>query len=267
MLAEATAQGVRYVARCHRSETVQVSGSDDDIQHSVRWGLDVITATNHRLNRRIRKRSNISNARRERSSAARATSLKRLSSPASSSDLLPPAKRPYSAPPTRAAHALTNHGTSTCSLLGAFKYCIEGYESLYEAGFLDRDISIQSLIINEDENNPESRNNIASGAKGKILGTRAFMAIDALLGERHSFTHDLDTAGAVPEFDNDERDFLRDAEAYSTPYHQPLIPCVSKLRGVVFRNGRWAREDQGLYTRMRKDAGGGRRRFEGMVSR
>lgn len=32
----------------------------------------------------------------------------------------------------------------------------------------------------------------ASGAKGKT-GTRAFMAIGALLGEQHSFIHDLES--------------------------------------------------------------------------
>ncbi|KAK1634897.1 hypothetical protein BDP81DRAFT_301467, partial [Colletotrichum phormii] len=32
----------------------------------------------------------------------------------------------------------------------------------------------------------------ASGAKGKT-GTRAFMAIGALLGEQHSFMHDLES--------------------------------------------------------------------------
>jgi len=76
---------------------------------------------------------------------------------------------------------------------------------LYKAGFLHRDISINNLMINEDDNNPswpsflidldlairEQREG-ASGAKGKT-GTRAFMAIGALLGEQHSFMHDLES--------------------------------------------------------------------------
>jgi hypothetical protein len=60
-------------------------------------------------------------------------------------------------------------------------------------------------MINEDRDNPswspflidldlairEDRER-ASGAKGKT-GTRAFMAIGALLGEQHTFMHDLES--------------------------------------------------------------------------
>ncbi|KAH7124187.1 hypothetical protein EDB81DRAFT_847049 [Dactylonectria macrodidyma] len=60
-------------------------------------------------------------------------------------------------------------------------------------------------MINEDRDNPswssflidldlgirEDRDR-ASGAKGKT-GTRAFMAIGALLGEQHTFMHDLES--------------------------------------------------------------------------
>jgi serine/threonine protein kinase len=76
---------------------------------------------------------------------------------------------------------------------------------LHKAGFLHRDISINNILINENNNNAswpsflidldlaikEQREGV-SGAKGKT-GTRAFMAIGALLGEQHSFMHDLES--------------------------------------------------------------------------
>ncbi|KAK0719840.1 hypothetical protein B0H67DRAFT_484812, partial [Lasiosphaeris hirsuta] len=127
----------------------------------------------------------------------------------------------------------------------------------------------------------------ASGAKGKT-GTRAFMAIGALLGEQHAFMHDLESffwvlfwicihcdgpeeSRVVDEFDqwnfistdllakekrgqvSHEGDFIRAAEKSFTPYYQPLIPWVNRLRKAVFPNGgRWEKEDGGLYVRMQQ---------------
>ncbi|KAH6961878.1 hypothetical protein BKA56DRAFT_700358, partial [Ilyonectria sp. MPI-CAGE-AT-0026] len=95
--------------------------------------------------------------------------------------------------------------SSGAALLAALEGCIKGHKSLREAGLLHRDISINILTINEDDNNPswpsflvdldlaikEQREGV-SGARGKT-GTRAFMAIGALLGEQHSFMHDLES--------------------------------------------------------------------------
>ncbi|KAH6972559.1 hypothetical protein EDB80DRAFT_361154 [Ilyonectria destructans] len=68
-----------------------------------------------------------------------------------------------------------------------------------------RDISINNLMINEDDENlswpsflidldlaVREQREVVSGAKGKT-GTRAFMAIGVLLGEQHSFMHDLES--------------------------------------------------------------------------
>ncbi|KAK4653557.1 hypothetical protein QC762_0084850 [Podospora pseudocomata] len=50
-----------------------------------------------------------------------------------------------------------------------------------------------------------------------------------------------------------EGDFLRIANEYFTPYYQPLIRWVDRLRKVVFPNrGRWEREDTGPYFQMRQ---------------
>ncbi|KAF2175149.1 hypothetical protein K469DRAFT_80264 [Zopfia rhizophila CBS 207.26] len=124
------------------------------------------------------------------------------------------------------------------------------------------------------------------GARGKT-GTRAFMAIGVLLDdEKHSFMHDLESffwvlfwicihydvlnrERVVKRFDKwnyvdteelakikkgivgDERDFLKTVEATFTPYYQPLIPCVNRLRRKVFPDGkRWRDPNPTLYLEM-----------------
>lgn len=76
---------------------------------------------------------------------------------------------------------------------------------MQQAGILHRNISVNNLMINEDEENPswpsflidldlanrEQRDGV-SGAGGKT-GTRAFTAIGLLLCEKHSFMHDLES--------------------------------------------------------------------------
>jgi serine/threonine protein kinase len=190
--------------------------------------------------------------------------------------------------------------SSRTALLSALKDCIEGHESLHKAGYLHRDISVNNLMINEDDDNPswpaflidldlgikEARAG-ASGAKGKT-GTRAFMAIGALLGEHHSFMHDLESFFWVlfwicihyggpgkdigpTEFESwnyesddkladlkkgqvsDEEDFIKRAEKNFTPYYQPLIRCVNRLRRKVFPNGeRWKKPEPELYASMKE---------------
>nr|ODN88250.1 hypothetical protein L203_02859 [Cryptococcus depauperatus CBS 7841] len=91
--------------------------------------------------------------------------------------------------------------SSRVALLAAMERCIAGHESLLQAGFLHRDISINNLIIDEDNDNAfliDLDHAIrvprigASGAKGKT-GTRVFMAIGVLWGHEHSFMHDLES--------------------------------------------------------------------------
>ncbi|KAJ8067854.1 hypothetical protein OCU04_003445 [Sclerotinia nivalis] len=192
--------------------------------------------------------------------------------------------------------------SSRKSLLIALADCIGGHESLHKAGFLHRDISINNLMINEDKDKEnrswfsflidldlaikEDRKG-SSGAKGKT-GTRVFMAIGILMGDLHSYMHDLETffwvlfwicihydgpdkkvGSTVLEYwnygsydslafiktgmINSEEDFLKYAKLYFTPYYQPLVRCVNKLRRVVFPNGqRWKNEDPDLYSSMTK---------------
>ena len=154
-------------------------------------------------------------------------------------------------------------------------------------------------MMNEEEDNPswpsflidldltikENREE-PSDAPNKT-GTRAFMAIGALYGEKHSFMHDLESffwvlfwicihysgpseSRVVPKYDlwnyvdmkelaktkkgevDDEGDFIRTVEENFMPYYQPLIPWVNRLRKVVFPDGwRQRKENQELYSRMK----------------
>jgi serine/threonine protein kinase len=231
----------------------------------------------------------------------------------------PPKRRSYSSSPTHLGNSdgiynrvhrrviLRDFGksitkaSSRAALLGALEKCIEGYESLYtKAGMLQCDISPGNLMINEDEDNPswsafltdldlavkEQRDGF-SGARGKT-GTRAFMAIGVLLGEKHSFMHDLESffwvlfwvcihsdgpgkEKIVPAFEmwnyesteklakikkgeiGDKGDFLKSTEENFTPYYQPLVPWVNRLRKEVFPGGqRWRKETKHLYSRMKE---------------
>ncbi|KAL8296099.1 hypothetical protein RB600_001543 [Gaeumannomyces tritici] len=318
LLQQATEMGVVRVARYYHHETVQVRGTNDDIRSNVRGGLDITTATNYRPERSMPPRTAIeSGASRGRTSSS--TGKKRLSSQLGAP--LPYRKRSCSASPTKAGGALPNRvhrrlvlqdcgkpiykASSRSALLTALGGCIEGHQSLYNAGFLHRDISVNNLMINEDDDNlpwdsflidldlavRNSREG-SSGAKGKT-GTRAFMAIGALLGEQHSFMHDLesffwvlfwicvhydgpDKSRVVSEFDrwnynsmealatekkgqvSHEGDFIRTAQENFTPYYQPLIHWINTLRKAVFPDGgRWETEEIRLYDQMRtiiKDA-------------
>jgi len=114
------------------------------------------------------------------------------------------------------------------------------------------------------------------------------MAIGALLGEQHSFMHDLesffwvlfwicihcggpDGSRVVPQFDKwnyiDTKElarmklgvvameaiFIETITDNFTPYYKPLIPLLNRLRKTVFPKGMpWEREDEKLYSRMRE---------------
>ncbi|KAL7948074.1 hypothetical protein V8C42DRAFT_351903 [Trichoderma barbatum] len=155
--------------------------------------------------------------------------------------------------------------SSPAALVAALESCIRGHESLRQAGFLHRDISVNN---------------------GKT-GTRAFMAIGLLFGEQHCFMHDLesffwvlfwvcvnydgpgmcvkknpfdswnysrdyDLAGSKLGVITDSHIFRRRAAESFTPFYEPLIPLMDRLREVVFPDGvRWKRVDEGLYSAMR----------------
>ena len=191
--------------------------------------------------------------------------------------------------------------SSPVALLAVLERCIEGCESLHKnAGMLQRDISINNLMMNEEEDSlswksfvidlhlaiKEQREGL-SGANGKT-GTRSFMAIGVLLGKGHSYMHDCESffwvpfwicihcngpneQRVVPRYEkwkymdmvelavmkrgeiSGETDFLEAAQEHFTPYYQPLIRCVNKLRKVVFPNGlRWEKPNPSLFFDMKE---------------
>ncbi|KAI0165301.1 hypothetical protein GGR52DRAFT_585334 [Hypoxylon sp. FL1284] len=281
LLLETTNLGVVNMARHYHHFTVQLFGIEDDVRGNVRQGLDITKAENFRPGRPLMSpiTSASSTPRAGRSTGSRKRSASRTDA------ALPPSKRSCSISPTEVdINALPNRvhrrivlhdygkpiysASSREALLCASEGCIRGHESLHQSGFLHRDISINNLLINEDKENPswpsflidldlgirKDREGV-TGTKGNT-GTRAFMAIGTLLGEQHSFMHDLESffwvlfwicihyngpnkSRVVAHFD--KWNYL------GTPFI-----ALSMLRKIVFTKDKpWDRKDETLYSRMR----------------
>ncbi|KAL7794328.1 serine/threonine-protein kinase Sgk2 [Trichoderma ceciliae] len=312
LLQEATERGVVNIARYYYHTTVRVGDKDDDVLTNIRKGLDLSEAVNPRLSR-SKKATSIayptSTPRQTRSSSS--IGVKR---PSSETDLpMPPSKRSISTPPTKASMGplsnrvhrriiLCDYGkplyeaSSRVALLAAMAHCIEGHESLLKAGILHRDISINNLMMDEDKDKAflidldlaiRVPRIDATGAEGKT-GTRAFMAIGALLGDEHSFMHDLESFFWVlfwicihydgpgrdvgsTEFDSwnyekdsrlvqlkvgtigDESIFLKIMGNSFTAFYKPLIPLMNRVRKRIFPNGEtWKKENMEMYRVMKE---------------
>ncbi|KAH7303034.1 hypothetical protein B0I35DRAFT_365665 [Stachybotrys elegans] len=315
LLRQATAQNVVNVARYYYHEIVQIHGTNDDVRSHIRGGLDITRATNYRPERSKPLPVMVAGGSRQGRSNRRAGE-KRSSSQTDAP--VPHSKRSCSVSPTKVTvgEALANRihrrvilddygkpiyeASSRSALLRALEGCIEGHESLHNAGLLHRDISVNNLLINEHTDNPswpaflidldltiEEQREGASGARGKT-GTRAFMAIGALLGEQHSFMHDLesffwvlfwicihyngpDEGRIVPRFEKwnyvdteelagmklgvvaKEAIFMKTIVDHFTPYYEPLIPLLNQLRKVVFPKDKpWEEDSEKLYSQMRE---------------
>ncbi|KAI1759167.1 hypothetical protein GGR53DRAFT_527884 [Hypoxylon sp. FL1150] len=177
LLQEATENGVVHVVRHYHDYVVSVSGVVDDIQHNIRKGLEIEEAENYQS---MARRP----ARKGRGFKQKPNRLHRRIILAD-----------YGKPIHRA--------TSLAALLDAFDACIEGHKSLYEAGILHRDISINNLMINEEATDPARRAflidlDMASKWEEKddyqgMIGTVPYMSIGVLLGDEPTFYHDLES--------------------------------------------------------------------------
>ncbi|KAJ5318315.1 hypothetical protein N7476_004735 [Penicillium atrosanguineum] len=259
LLQQATDRGVVNVARYYHHATVRIRDQIDDVQGNVRGGLDITAASNYRPERSALSTGTgtIEDPRKSRSSGR--SGLKRSSSQTDA--LLPPNKRSCSVSPTEASFNPLPNRVHRRILLRDYG------KPIYKA-------STQQRVG-------------VSGANGKT-DTRAFMAIGSLMGEKHSFMHDLESffwvifwicihydgpgnGRVVEKFDewnfrdtealadlkkgaiSDEADFVRSANVHFTKNYHPLIRCVNTLRKAVFPNGRrWTKEDTGLYDRMKE---------------
>ncbi|KAG6022452.1 hypothetical protein E4U19_005016 [Claviceps sp. Clav32 group G5] len=227
MLLHATRKDVVNVARHYHHETVQIRGMDDDVRTCVRRGLVKATASTSAQSDPqssgaapsigLRKRGMTSTE--ETSSELRPR--KRICSSWPTNTATEPRTEPPTEPPTELPTELPNRvhrriivrdygkpiyrASSRLALLACLEGCIAGHESLYEAGILHRDISLNNLMINEESETNQSwrhflidldqavytdRHELSERTK---VGTRAFMAIGLLDGEEHSFVHDLES--------------------------------------------------------------------------
>jgi len=306
MIREATEKNVVNVARYYYHETVSVGNQDDDVQSNVRKSLDISKGKMKRLEVLAKKNQNsititFTNGKKRSSS--------NIDEPVRSS------KRPRSSlsPPLPLKNRVHRRvivcdygkpiykASSRTALLSAFEGCINGHESLHDkAGILQRDVSINNLMMNEEKDNPSWKSFLIdldlaireqrlgpSGARERT-GTRAFMSIGVLLNEKHSYIHDCESffwvlfwicihyngpneQRVVDDYEAwnymnmqklakekkgivvVEADFLMEAREHFTPYYQPLVPWVNRLRKVVFPNGvRRTEPDESLYSNMKK---------------
>ncbi|KAG5996137.1 hypothetical protein E4U52_007221 [Claviceps spartinae] len=95
--------------------------------------------------------------------------------------------------------------SSRKALLACLEGCIKGHKSLYDRGILHRDISINNLMINEDQGNPSwkfflidpdfaiSTERKRPSSAQERRGTPVFMRDVLLRGDEHTFMHDLES--------------------------------------------------------------------------
>ncbi|WVN87097.1 uncharacterized protein L203_102273 [Cryptococcus depauperatus CBS 7841] len=304
LLREAMEKRVIHVARHYYHTTVRVGDKDDDVLANIRRGIDLSEAEHYPLGRSKKVTATPSATGTPSQSRSSGAGVKAgVKRPSSETNVpLPPSKRSIPTSQTEASTEMLSNrvhrrvilcdygkpiyeASSRVALLAAMERCIAGHESLLQADFLHRDISINNLMIDEDNDNAflidldlaiKVSRITASGAKG-VTGTRAFMAIGILLGDEHSFMHDLESFFWVlfwicihhdgpgkpvsSEYDRwnyegdnmladlkfatigDERKFLNTTRAHFTPFYKPLIPFMNKIRKKIFPNDKWWREE------------------------
>lgn len=321
LIKEATDKGARNIARYYHHETVQVGGKHDDTIENVRKGL-MKTWGRTRFKQRPLYEPEVSASAPETLGKAVAGRTQSRSLPRKRSSTTAQMTPPASSKRSCSSFESWNSGSTihnrvhrrvitldfgkplyeaSCpavlitGLIGAIK----GHESLLNSGILHRDISVGNIMLTENEDDGflidydlaiRTSNDRASGVPSKT-GTKVFMAIGALLGEPHSFMHDLESffwvlfwicihyqgrnekgevkRRIVPQYEDwnylsterlanlkaglISKGIFDTVDNYFTEHCKPLIPCLKELHKAVFVEGRrWFSEHRELYTDMKR---------------
>ncbi|KAI4123443.1 MAG: hypothetical protein LQ341_007200, partial [Variospora aurantia] len=228
LIKEATENNVEHIARYYHHETVQVDGKNDDTIENVRRGMLNAEGRIKFTQKSSSKPSAAASEPRRESVAGQNSNLRKR--PSSANQMVPSKRSCLGSPPEPTIHnrvhrliitrdpgkpiwQASSPGALLTGLVGAIKgealiMSIEsianftlGHESSLNAGILHRDVSIGNIMLTEDENDGflidfdlaiKTASIEACGAPGKT-GTKVFMAIGALSGDRHTFRHDLES--------------------------------------------------------------------------
>ncbi|KAG6051372.1 hypothetical protein E4U17_006194 [Claviceps sp. LM77 group G4] len=253
MLKQATGRNVVNVARYYHHETVRIGGMIDDSSGATTKVLPESRTTST-------KRSI------DQTGPALPPSKKvcsTLSRTAGIGSLIEPPNVVHRQVIVQDYGKAIDKASSRKALLFCLEGCFKGHKSLYDKGILHRGISINNLMINEDQENPFWSTEREKPSGAQETGTRAFMAIGLLEGAEHTFIHDLefffwvlfwkciqceDPGKAIEptryEFWYDLLDtalaclksgvisdykFSKPEKLRFTLYYQPLIPHVNRL--------------------------------------
>lgn len=174
LLREVAEKGVINVARYYHHEIVHVSGMKDDVHKNVRKGLNETKAEDYPSSWHTRNDPWENRVHRR----------------IITSDFGNPIHQAY----------------TRTGLLIALEGCIKGHESLWKAGIIHRDISIDNLIISERGQGSATPSSFLidldlaieeqlseASEETSQIGTRPFMAISVLSGAKHTFMHDIES--------------------------------------------------------------------------
>ncbi|KAI0192918.1 serine/threonine-protein kinase Sgk2 [Xylaria flabelliformis] len=273
MLRQTTDKNVVHVARHFHHETVQVRGMDDDVYNNVRGELDIASAETYWSAREIRPwyNANMSSASEGEysSNSPSPFSKKRKRSSTQIDAFMPPRKRHMLFLTQPLGHLPPNRASSRSALLAALEGCMKGHKSLYEAGFLHRDISINNLMINEETHNKSWSSfliDLDFAPHTYMHDLESFFWVLLWICV-HYYNEKGETKRRVVEqlekwnyyyscaelalFKGDllsllEKRFIRWANENFHEYWQPLVPHVCKLREAVFPERGWEGENPGL---------------------
>ncbi|KAL2041528.1 hypothetical protein N7G274_005910 [Stereocaulon virgatum] len=327
LIKEATDKGVRNIARYYHHETVQVNGKNDDTIENLRRGLmksygrirfkqrllyepeSLVSASESPTKAVAGRGRNQGQSQSPRLSQKRSSSTAQMTPRASSKRSCSSFESWKSGSPihnrvhrrviTRDFGKPLYEASCPAVLITGLIGAIKGHESLLNAGILHRDVSIGNIMLTEDEDDgflidydlaTRTSNDRASGVPSKT-GTKIFMAIGALLGEPHSFMHDLESffwvlfwicihyegrnekgevkRRIVPQYEDwnylsterlanlkagqISKGIFDTVDNYFTEHCKPLIPCLKELHKAVFVEGsRWFSEHRELYSDMRR---------------